>query len=119
MTSSTHLVEIDLLRDGDHLHCRELLPEADYYVHVSRRGDRPRGTVWPILLPQRLPVIAIPLKPEDPDVGLDLQTVLNTAYDRAAYDMVVDYQSEPAPPLTGQSIAWAKGVLLAQGKREA
>ena len=63
MTSSTHLVEIELLRDGDHLHCREILPEADYYVHVSRRGDRPRGTVWPILLPQRLPVILIPLKP--------------------------------------------------------
>lgn len=45
MTSSTHLVEIDLLREGDHLYCRELLPAADYYVHVSRRGDRPRGTV--------------------------------------------------------------------------
>ncbi len=45
MTSSTHLVEIDLLREGDHLYCRELLPAADYYVRVSRRGDRPRGTV--------------------------------------------------------------------------
>jgi len=119
MTSSTHLVEIDLLRDGDHLHCRELLPEADYYVHVSRRGDRPRGTVWPILLPQRLPVILIPLKPEDPDVELDLQKVLNTAYDRAAYDMVVDYRAEPAPPLTGPSLEWANGLLCSQGKREA
>jgi len=118
MTSSTHLVEIDLLRDGDHLQCRELLPEADYYVHVSRRGDRPRGTVWPILLPQRLPVILIPLKPEDPDVGLDLQTVLNTTYDRAAYDMVVDYRAKPVPPLTGQSVEWANGVLCSQGKRD-
>ena len=117
MTSSTHLVEIDLLRDGDHLYCRELLPEADYYVHVSRRGDRPRGTVWPILLPQRLPVILIPLKPEDSDVELDLQTVLNTAYDRAAYDMVVDYRAEPVPPLTGPSVEWADGILRAKGKR--
>ena len=118
MTSSTHLVEIDLLRDGEHLHCRELLPEADYYVHVSRRGDRPRGTVWPILLPQRLPVISIPLNPEDPDVGLDLQAVLNTAYERAAYDMVVDYCADPVPPLTGQAIEWANAMLGSQGKRE-
>jgi hypothetical protein len=29
MTSSTHLVEIELLRDDDDLHCREILPEAD------------------------------------------------------------------------------------------
>ncbi len=117
MTSSTHLVEIDLLRDGDHLHCRELLPKADYYVHVSRRGDRPRGTVWPILLPQRLPVISIPLNSEDPDVMLDLQTVLNTAYDRAAYDLVVDYRIAPVPPLTGQLIEWANALLCSQGKR--
>lgn len=117
MTSSTHLVEIDLLRDGDHLHCRELLPEADYYVHVSRRGDRPRGTVWPIQLPQRLPVISIPLNSEDPDVGLDLQSVLNTAYDRAAYDLAVDYRIDPVPPLTGPLIEWANALLCSQGKR--
>lgn len=86
---------------------------------MSRRGDRPRGTVWPILLPQRLPVILIPLKPEDPDVELDLQTVFNTAYDPAAFDIVVDYRSEPVPPLTGPSIKWANDVLHAQGKREA
>jgi len=73
--------------------------------------------VWPILLPQRLPVILIPLKPEDSDVELDLQTVLNTAYDRAAYDMVVDYRAEPVPPLTGPSIEWADGILRVKGKR--
>ena len=33
------------------------------------------------------------------DVPLDLQEVLNTAYDRAAYDMAIDYRREPVPPL--------------------
>ncbi|MEZ6031748.1 MAG: DUF4058 family protein [Planctomycetaceae bacterium] len=94
-----------------------MLPEADYYVHVSRRGDRPRGTVWPIQLPQRLPVISIPLNSEDPDVGLDLQSVLNTAYDRAAYDLAVDYRIDPVPPLTGPLIEWANTLLCSQGKR--
>jgi hypothetical protein len=117
MMSPSHLIEIDLLREGDHIHTRELFPPADYYVHVSRTGDRPKGYVWPILLTQRLPVIFIPLKPEDPDAELDLQAVLNTAYDRAAYDLVVDYTRQPVPPLTDETAAWATELLRAKGLR--
>ncbi len=62
MTSSIHFVEIDLLREGDHLHTRELLPPGEFFVLVSRKDSRPKGYVWPILLTQRLPVIGIPLK---------------------------------------------------------
>jgi Protein of unknown function (DUF4058) len=113
MRSPTHLVEIDLLRDGVSLHAREILPPADYYVHVSRRGQRPRGLVWPILLPQRLPVIGIPLLPDDPDVSLDLQAVLNTAYERAAYDLEIDYQQSPVPPLPSRYEAWAQKLTAA------
>lgn len=117
MTSSTHFVEIDLLRDGDHLHTRELLPKGDYFVHVSRKDRRPKGYVWPILLPQRLPVIAIPLKEVDGDVALDLQTVLATAYDRAAYDLEIDYRTEPTPPLCGEVADWANTLLVSKGLR--
>jgi hypothetical protein len=53
---------------------------------LSRKDRRPKGHVWPIQLPQRLPVIGIPLKEGDGDVELDLQAVLTTAYERAAYD---------------------------------
>ena len=117
MTSSSHFVEIDLLRDGDHLHTRELLPSGDYFVHVSRKDRRPKGYVWPILLPQRLPVIGIPLKEGDGDVELDLQMVLATAYDRAAYDLEVDYRSEPSPPFSQQYADWANALLIARGLR--
>jgi hypothetical protein len=111
MASPSHLVEIDLLRAGVAIHTRELLPPADYYVHVSRKAQRPKGIVWPILLTQRLPVISIPLRPEDPDVPLDLQEVLNTAYDRAAYDLAIDYRREPVPPLTESQQRWAQTLL--------
>ena len=70
MHSPSHFVEIDLLRDGVSLHTREALPTTDYYIHVSRR---PKGVVWPIQIPQRLPKIDVPLLPGDPDVKLDLQ----------------------------------------------
>ena len=117
MTSSSHFVEIDLLREGDHLHTRELLPEAEYFVHVSRKDRRPRGYVWPIRLRQRLPVIAIPLKSGDADAELDLQAVLSTAYDRAAYDLEIDYRSEPTPPLCGEVAEWANALLVSKGLR--
>ena len=115
MTSSSHFVEIDLLRGGDHLHTRELLPPADYTVHVSRKDTRPRGYVWPILLPQRLPVINIPLSDDDKDASLDLQAVLSSAYERAAYDLIIDYRSQPEPPLVGANAKWATDLLVDKG----
>ncbi len=117
MTSSSHFVEIDLLRDGDHLHTRELLPTADYFVHVSRKDRRPKGYVWPIQLRQRLPVIAIPLKEGDPDAELDLQVVLATAYDRAAYDLEIDYRLEPKPCLGAGYAEWSNALLISKGLR--
>jgi hypothetical protein len=117
MTSPSHLVEIDLLRAGVAIHTRELLPPADYYVHVSRKVQRPKGVVWPILLAQRLPAISIPLRPDDEDVSLDLQEVLSTAYDRAAYDVAIDYRREPVPPLNETQQPWAHTLLQSRGVR--
>lgn len=117
MKSPSHFVEIDLLRDGMSIQTRELLPRADYYVHVSKKEARPKGIVWPILLPQRLPIIDIPLLVEDPDVKLDLQTVLNTAYERAAYDLDIDYCRSPVPPFPADYSEWADRLLKERGLR--
>ena len=108
MQSPSHLVEIDLLRSGVGIFARETLPPHDYLVHISQRDRRPKGTVWPILLQQKLPVIPIPLKPNDPDTSLDLQIVLNTAYDRGSYDLEINYQGNPMPMLTERQMQWAK-----------
>src|SRR5205823_6387723 len=99
------------------LRARELLPPCDYTVHVSRKQGRPKGLVWPILLRQKLPVVTIPLRPQDGDAKLDLQAVLTAAYDRAAYDMRVNYRSEPVPRLTPEQAAWADALLRAKGLR--
>lgn len=117
MKSPSHWVEIDLLRRGAPLVAREVLPQGDYFVHVSRVSLRPKGEVWPIRLRDRLPVIAIPLRPGDPDARLDLQQVLDAAYDRAAYDLEIDYRAEPNPPLTPEDAHWADEWLVAKGLR--
>ena len=112
MKTPTHWVEIDLLRQGASLSARDLIGRPfEYLVHVSPSPMRPKGKLWPIRLDQRLPVISIPLKPEDPDAPLDLQTVLTTAYDRGAYDLQVDYRLAPVPPLDPPWADWAERLL--------
>ena len=44
MNSPSHFVEIDLLRAGTPIAARELLPPADYYVHVSQQDRRTQRT---------------------------------------------------------------------------
>jgi len=62
-------------------------------------------------------VVEIPLRPEDRDVRLDLQAVLTTAYDRAAYDLEIDYRTNPTPPLTGEWADWAHRLLQEKNLR--
>jgi hypothetical protein len=105
----THLVEIDLRRGGERPHYPEL-PPCDYYVLVSRWQDRPTVGVWPIGLRDRLPVIPIPRTPPDPDVTLDLQTLLDRVYDAANYGKYI-YQETPEPPLSAEDMAWAQAIV--------
>ncbi len=73
--------------------------------------------LWPIRLSQRLPVIQIPLRPKDGDTPLDLQAVLDTAYDRAGYARGIDYKKEPVPPLSKEWKEWADRLLREKGLR--
>jgi hypothetical protein len=114
--SPAHWVEIDLLRTGKPTFDRGRLV-CDYLAHVSRVERRPKGRVWPIFLRQRLPVISIPLRGDDPDAAIDLQEVLANVYERAAYDVSLDYQRDPIPPLGTEDAAWAAELLRGAGLR--
>ena len=119
MDSPMHWVEIDLLRTGRRIRFRRRLPDCDCLAYVSHAEQRPQGLIWPIRLSQRLPVISIPLKPEDADATLDLQDVLNTAYDRAGYDLDLDYTREPVPPLPPEWAEWSDKLLKSKSLRPA
>src|SRR4029077_9491134 len=98
--SPCHLVEIDLLRAGRSFVPAGAWSKGDYFAHVScAKKNRPQGKVWPIRLHQRLPIIQIPLKPQDEDVNLDLPSILANVYDRARYELIIDYHDDPTPPL--------------------
>jgi hypothetical protein len=112
LRSRAHLVEIDLLRGGERLPMRRPLPPADYFVIVSRAGLRPDAHVWPLGVRDPLPAVPIPLTGGDPDVYLELKAALDTVYDRAGYDYVLDYGRDVEPPLDAENTAWAREVLV-------
>ncbi len=117
MRSSTHWVEIDLPRRGVSLALRKRIRPHEYLVHVSPVQIRNNGWVWPIRLSQRLPVVRIPLRLGDDNVGLDLQAVLDAAYDRAGYQRSIDYTKEPVPGLSPIWTEWSDRWLREKGLR--
>jgi hypothetical protein len=107
MTTSVHLLEIDLLRRGGRILFETDPPPADYYVYLSRFTNRPYTDVWPIGLRERLPVLPVPLLPPDEDVLLDLQRAVNACYDLVHYERLLDYTvAPPPPPLSEADAAW-------------
>jgi hypothetical protein len=104
-----HFVEIDLRRGGERPGPPSL-PPCDYYALVSRYEERPKLGIWPLHLPDRLPVIPIPLTAPDPDVLLDLQAVLDRVYDAADYGKYI-YSETPEPPLSEEQLAWARQFI--------
>jgi hypothetical protein len=116
--SGSHLVEIDLLRRGDRVFVPRDLPRHDYSVYLSRRTDHARaGWVWPILLRQHLPVVPIPLRDGDADAKLNLQAAVTDVYDRANYDLEIDYATAPEIPLSPDAAAWADELLRSKRLR--
>lgn len=117
LQSQAHLVEFDLLRGGLRLPTATPVPQADYYAVVSRRERRPRAGVYAWTVRDPLPTISVPLKMGDPDVPLDLQAAFTTVYDRARYDLSLDYDAELQPPLTDENAEWVRGRLSSTRQR--
>lgn len=120
--SDVNLVEIDLSRFGGHtlaFPLAHLRPKGrtPYMTCVRRPTRRGVAEVYPMPLWQRLPAIQIPLRPEDADVPLDLQGLVDQCYRNGAYEGTISYGVEPDPPLLGADKTWAAGWQREKGLR--
>src|SRR5438105_8901703 len=114
--SLVHLMEIDLLRAGTRTATElESLPPAAYFVFLNRNLNRWRYEIWPVRLPDPLPIVPVPLNAPDPDVPLDLNKAAHAIYDRAAYSMRIDYRKAvPEPALSPEDARWVDELLQAK-----
>jgi hypothetical protein len=122
LQSRVNLIEIDLLRRGEHTlavpRTHNALPGRwDYLMCLHRSGQRGRFETWPRTVRERLPRIHVPLENGLPDVTLDLQTVFDRNYDEGAYARRIDYRREPPTPLRSEDAAWAADLLRQNGVR--
>ena len=113
LMSTSHLLEIDLLRNGIRVPMREELPRSPYFVFLSRWQRRPITDIWEVGYDQPLPTVPVPLQPEDKDVALDLQQALTSVYDSIGYDLLLDYAHPADVPLKGKAAKWAAELLAA------
>jgi hypothetical protein len=115
LLSDAHLIEIDLLRRGQHTVAlpEALAPASDYRICFHRaRSDR--FGYLAVSLREPLPSIPVPLRTPDADVVLHLQDVLTRSYDGGAFAYKVDYSKPPQPPLGPEDLEWTREALAAR-----
>jgi len=89
--AGVNLIELDLLRRGSRPFNHPRLPSVPYLIELTR-AQSGMVDVWTLELPDRLPVIPVPLRQPDPDVPLDLDT-------------------PPPPPLSESDALWLENLL--------
>jgi len=119
LEANVNLVEIDLIRLGSWVLAapESAVPEYcrhPYRISVVRAEDPDVAEVYPARMDQPLPTIRIPLRPDDKDVTLQLQSLLNMAYVNGRYGDDIDYREPPKPPLVGSDAEWADVWLREQ-----
>ena len=120
IAGQVNLVEIDLIRAGTFT---VAAPEARAYLQSKifmiciRRVTKPMmAEIIPIALGEPIPAFRVPLRPEDADIVLRLQPLLDDCYRRGRYASI-DYTKPPSPSLSKDEDTWLDGVLNEKGLR--
>jgi Protein of unknown function (DUF4058) len=117
LLTATSLVEIDLLRGGQPM-AMEPIPEEAYRILVAPGWERPRARLTVFGIRSPLPELSVPLRRGEAEPHVGLAAMLASLYDRARYDVSVDYRLlPPEPPLSPEDAAWMDELLPAAGLR--
>lgn len=111
LKSHIHFVELDLLRSGPPMPFAEPAAERDYRFFIRRRQEPRRAQLYGFMLREPIPTFPLPLLPDDQEPLIDLNALVRNLYNRARYDLVLDYAKPPDPPLRDADAAWANALL--------
>lgn len=111
LRTRTNLVEIDLLRAGEPMPLRRQPMESDYRILVSRGTQRPRAQLVTFNVRHAISTFSLPLLPGDDEPTVDVGAILHTLYQRARFDLRLDYSQPPVPPLSEEDAEWARALI--------
>lgn len=117
LASGTSLVEVDLLRSYPPM---PMAPEprgVHYRILVSRAHERPKAFLYAFSVRQPVPQFPVPLDPGEPEPVICLGPLLAGLYDRASFDLTIDYSRPPVPPLDEDDARWA-AEMVANWRRQ-
>lgn len=85
---------------------------TDYRIVVSRSEQRPKADLYGFNLPEPIPEFPLPLKPEEEEIMVPLQAIVEGVCDRAGYNDRIDYrQPVPPPKLSETDQQWVDELL--------
>ena len=114
LPTRTSFVEVDLLRAGEPMPVVGPSVASDYRILVSRGARRPRAQLYTWSVRQAIPTFVLPLLQGDAEPTVDLGAVLHALYNRARFDLRLDYTQAAVPPLTGDDAAWARSLATSR-----
>jgi hypothetical protein len=98
LKSGVHLVELDLLRDGQRIPTASDI-DTPYVCLVSRAHEYPQTLLWTFSFADPCPILPVPLHPDDPDVKIQPGLAVAQAY-AVEFEGFVDYKTDPPGSLT-------------------
>jgi len=110
LSSLTHLIEIDLIRKGKPFSMK-IKGKSDYRIVISRSQHRPSADIYLFGVRDQIPDFPIPIRDGEPEPVLPLNKMVHELYDLGGYDLVIDYQQPPVPPLSKENAQWAAQLL--------
>jgi hypothetical protein len=95
-----------------------MAPHIGYRILVSRASQRPKAELFAFGMQQAIPDFSLPLQSGDDEPMVPLNRMLHSLYDRAGYDLRIDYTQVPPPPaLLPDDAVWLDEQLKAAGMR--
>ena len=110
LSSATHLVEIDLLRNGAPLPLQNVAHPTHYRILISRSERRPQAQRYSFNWPDPSPVFPLPLNVGANEPLISLKPLLDTLYDRAGYALRLNLETPP-PGTTAEEQTWIRQIL--------
>ncbi len=110
LSTATHWVEIDLLRGGEPMPMMGVV-RSDHRILVSHSEERPKAQLYAFNLQQPISSFPVPLRLGEIEPLLELQPLLHQVYDRARFELAIDYGQAPSPTLSTDDLEWLKSYL--------